>query len=161
TRPRHARARGPRGPAPGRRGWCRGRSSSPGYRTVRCPNYLDSPGGKMRTVNYAMGIDVGTTNVKAALVSEDGTLIASAHRPLTMVRTDGNFEQDADAMWAQLVSAVSEVTAAHPSEAAAVVTLGICSQYSSIVAVDERAQPVAPILMWQDQRGTEHCFDIM
>jgi xylulokinase len=111
--------------------------------------------------SYAIGIDVGTTNVKAALVGTDGTLVGSAHRPLTTIKADGNFEQDADTMWAQLVSAVAELTAAHPNEAGAVVTLGICTQYSSIVAVDEHAHPVAPILMWQDQRGTEHSFDIM
>jgi xylulokinase len=39
--------------------------------------------------------------------------------------------------------------------------LGICTQYGSIVPVDAHARPVAPILMWQDERGADHCFEIM
>jgi xylulokinase len=39
--------------------------------------------------------------------------------------------------------------------------MSVCSQYSSIVPIDAGAKPVAPMLMWQDQRGTDHSFDIM
>src|SRR2546421_540225 len=112
-------------------------------------------------MSCAIGVDVGTTNVKAALVADDGRLVASAHRPLTTAKQGEIAEQDAEAMWAQFADAVRELTAAHPREAADVAALGVCTQYSSIVAVDERGHPVAPMLMWQDQRGTDHCFDIM
>src|SRR6185436_15090446 len=83
---------------------------------------------------HAIGVDVGTTNVKAALVADDGTLLASAHRPLHTQKKGEVAEQDADAMWAQLADAVRELTAAHPAEAAAVGAFGVCTQYSSIVA---------------------------
>ena len=39
--------------------------------------------------------------------------------------------------------------------------LGVCSQYSSIVPIDAQARPLTPMLMWQDQRGTDRCIDIM
>jgi xylulokinase len=110
---------------------------------------------------YALGIDVGTTNVKVALVGHDGTTAGSAQRALTITRAGEVAEQDADAMWAALVEAVHEVTAAHPDEARAVSAVGVCSQYSSIVPIDARARPLAPMLMWQDTRGTDHCFEIM
>jgi xylulokinase len=109
----------------------------------------------------AVGVDVGTTNVKAALVADDGTLIASAHRSLTTSKHGDVAEQDADALWAHLVAAVRELTAAHPQEAAAVTAFGVCTQYSSIVAIDDKGIPVAPMVMWQDQRGTDHCFEIL
>ncbi len=112
-------------------------------------------------MSYAIGVDVGTTNVKAALVADDGTLLASAHRPLHTEKRGEVAEQDADTMWARLADAVRELTAVHPAEAAAVAAFGVCTQYSSIVAIDEKGLPVAPMLMWQDQRGTDHCFDIM
>jgi xylulokinase len=116
-------------------------------------------------MTWAIGVDVGTTNVKAALVAADGTLVASAQRPLE-TRREGRgdatvAEQDADAMWAQLVDAVRELTAAEPEAAAGVVALGICSQYSSVVPVDAATRPLAPMLMWQDRRGTERCFEIL
>jgi xylulokinase len=58
-------------------------------------------------------------------------------------------------MWSQVVDAVREVATDD------VVAVGVCTQYSSVVPVDGRGKPVGPILMWQDQRGTDHCFDIM
>jgi xylulokinase len=110
---------------------------------------------------YALGIDVGTTNVKVALVAPDGTTAASSQRALTMHRSSEVAEQDADAMWGTLVVAVHDVIAAHPDGAAAVSAVGVCSQYSSIVPIDADARPLAPMLMWQDTRGTERCFEIM
>ena len=103
----------------------------------------------------ALGIDVGTTNVKAALVADDGTLLASAHRPLVTMRAGDTAEQDAEAMWSQVVDAIREVNVT-PVDA-----IGVCTQYSSIVPVGDDARPVAPMYMWQDQRGTDHCFEIM
>ncbi len=109
----------------------------------------------------ALGIDVGTTNVKVALVTGDGTTVAGAQRPLAMTRVGDIAEQDAELTWSELVAAVHEVTAAHPDEAAGVVAIGVCSQYSSVVPIDGSARPVAPMLMWQDHRGTDRSFEIM
>jgi xylulokinase len=115
----------------------------------------------MGAVSWAIGIDIGTTNVKVALAAADGTLVASAHRPLTTTRDGDIAEQDADVTWHQLVEAVREITDAHPTEAAGVVAVGVCTQYSSVVPIDAAGLPLSPMLMWQDQRGTDHCFDIM
>jgi xylulokinase len=110
---------------------------------------------------HALGIDVGTTNVKVALVAADGTTNGSAHRALTVIRAGERAEQDADEMWAALVDAVREVVSAHPREARDVQAVGVCSQYSSIVPIDDRARPLTPMLMWQDLRGTDHALEIM
>jgi xylulokinase len=112
-------------------------------------------------MTHALGIDVGTTNVKVALVDGGGTTVASAARPLTITRTGEHAEQDAEATWNTLVDVVREVTAAHPSESAGVGAIGVCSQYSSIVPVDANVRPVSPMLMWQDARGSDESFAIM
>jgi xylulokinase len=109
----------------------------------------------------AIGIDVGTTNLKVALVRDDASTVGSGQRALAIERGPDTAEQDAALMWDQLVDAVAEVTAAHPAEAREVAAVAVCSQYSSIVPVDAEARPVAPMLMWQDQRGTDHSFEIM
>ena len=108
-----------------------------------------------------LGVDVGTTNLKVALVRDDGTVVGGAERALAVERGPDTATQDAGAMWDQLVSAVRELTGAHPGAAAEVVAMSVCSQYSSIVPIDVRGEPVAPMLMWQDQRGTDESFEIM
>src|SRR5262249_9719494 len=124
-----------------------------------------APTGKdglpMASTASALGIDVGTTNVKVALVRDDGTTAAGAQRPLPMTRKEGVAEQDASAVWTALAEAVREVTAAAPDVARAATAVGVCSQYSSVVPIDEHAQPVAPMVMWQDTRGTDHSLEIM
>ncbi len=109
----------------------------------------------------ALGIDVGTTNVKVALVNADGATVASAQRMLVLNRAGGLAEQDAQVTWETLVEAVREITLAYPRTAAEVTCVGVCSQYSSIVAIDAQARPLMPMLMWQDKRGTDQSFEIM
>ena len=109
----------------------------------------------------AIGIDVGTTNLKVVLVTDDARTIGSTQRALTLVRGTETAEQDAVELWDRLVDAIRELTAAHPEHATDVVALEVCSQYSSIVPIDAHGEPVAPMLMWQDQRGTDRSFAIM
>ncbi len=115
----------------------------------------------IRGMGNALGIDVGTTNVKVALVRDDGTTIAGAQRPLPMDRSGEIAEQDAGALWDALADAVRELTAADPGAARAVESIGVCSQYSSIVPIDAEGRPLIPMLMWQDQRGTDRSWEIM
>src|SRR3954447_3195138 len=112
---------------------------------------------KMRGMTRALGVDIGTTNVKVALVEADGTPVAAASRPLTFVLAGDTAEQDTESVWETLGEAIRAVTAGQSG----VDTVGICSQYSSIVPLDADAKPVAPMLMWQDLRGTDHSFEVM
>src|SRR5687768_55752 len=115
----------------------------------------------MSAVTAALGIDVGTTNVKAALVGADGTVHATASRNL-VADVDGiRAELDADAQWRAVVDAVRECTAAAPEAAAQVVAVGVDSQYSSIVPVDAQGTPVAPMRLWSDRRGTERSYEVL
>jgi xylulokinase len=103
----------------------------------------------------AVGIDVGSTNVKGVRVDETGTLVASAERPLATRRDGDVVEQDAEAVWDAVRTIVTEVADG------SVEAIGVCSQYSSIVPVGTDMVPVAPMAMYDDQRGTDHSWAIM
>jgi len=110
---------------------------------------------------HAIGIDVGSTNVKVALVDGLGGLVASAGRPLHTMTSGDAVEQDSDAIWTAVVDATSEVTAAAPAAARQVGTIGVCSQYSSIVPVGDDGAALAPLAMYLDSRGAAACWDIL
>lgn len=103
----------------------------------------------------AVGLDLGTTAIKAGLLSAGGELggIVSQHAPVINAR-GGRYESDAIA-YAEAAEAVLAVclaqTDAHPP-------LGLCSQRSSFL-IWERAsgQPVTPLISWQDDRGAASC----
>lgn len=105
----------------------------------------------------ALGVDVGSTNVKVVRIDPDGEPAAWTSRPLATHRDGDEAEQDPEVLWHAVQDAVAEVTAG----AVPVVAVGVCSQYSSIVPVDAGGRPVGPLVMWWDQRGTDRCWAIM
>jgi xylulokinase len=110
---------------------------------------------------HALGIDIGSTNVKVAIVAQDATIVAAAARPLSTVTVGEVAEQDAVAMWDAVVAATAEVTAAAPVEAGDVATIGVASQYSSTIPTGPTGEPVGPAVMYFDTRGSDHCWAIM
>lgn len=118
-------------------------------------------GANNETMSAALGLDVGSTNVKAVLVAADGRPVGRSQRTLHTERRGAAVEQDASDLWTRTVEAVAELTANHPEVAAQVGAIGVCSQYSSIVPVDGDAEPVGPMIMWSDHRGTDHSVAIM
>jgi len=112
-------------------------------------------------MSAALGLDVGSTNVKAVLIDPDGTVVACAQRSLQTTRLGSAVEQDANDLWTHVSDAINELTSAHPNVASEVGAIGVCSQYSSIVPVNAAVEPVGPMVMWSDHRGTDHSWDIM
>lgn len=112
-----------------------------------------------------VGIDVGSTNVKAVLLDQHLSPVAVATRPLTWKRSGPSAEQDAEHLWQAVVDALASLAgdarAAGVDGLSDVGTVGVCSQYSSIVPVDERNLPVAPMRLYLDQRGSHHCLAIL
>jgi glycerol kinase len=101
-----------------------------------------------------LGIDEGTTGVKAALFDE-------RLRPLREARRDkvnrhpraGWVEQDGEEVLSAVVEAVAELLEDAPGE---VVACGLDHQGESVLAWDaETGTPLTPIVVWQDKRSQE------
>lgn len=112
-------------------------------------------------MTHALGIDVGTTNAKIALVDDRGTLVASATRPIITTRDAERAEQQPAQIWQAVVDGIHEVIAAAPGAAADIAHIGIDSQYSSTVPVDAQGNALGPLIMWLDARGADHCLEIL
>jgi glycerol kinase len=99
-----------------------------------------------------LGIDEGTTAVKAALFEADLTPLAAARRPVaTSHPAAGLVEQDAEEVLAAVVAAVAEVLGA--AGRGRRVIAGLAHQGESVLAWDARdGRPLTPIVTWQDKR---------
>ncbi|MHB1712854.1 MAG: FGGY family carbohydrate kinase, partial [Acidimicrobiales bacterium] len=111
-----------------------------------------------------VGIDIGTTSVKAVAVSEDGEVLARARVPHRIIHTSAhNMEHDALAAWRRgplkAYSAVSDMVVGPDSEPAVPTNspyiAGICvaGMVPSLTAVDRRGMPRTPGLLYGDIRG--------
>src|SRR3954465_13363968 len=109
----------------------------------------------------AIGIDIGSSNVKIVWVDGHGATRGEAVRPLAWHRAGAVAEQDADALWAGVLDALGELSALLAGGLTQGGAVGLCGQFSSIVPVDATGRPLAPMRLYLDQRGTGHCFAIL
>jgi len=108
-----------------------------------------------------IGIDVGTTAVKAILVDEAQTLLASASvsHP-TLSPAHGVREQDPDGWIKAVEAALAEVRNAAPEPYRRVEAIGLSGQMHSLVTLDKDRRPLRNAILWNDGRGAEECAEL-
>jgi sugar (pentulose or hexulose) kinase len=102
-----------------------------------------------------IGLDAGTSVIKATAFTEAGEVVAVASRPTrTAVPAPGRTEQDLEAIVAAVGEVVREVAAAAASGGRpAPDLLGITAQGDGLWLLDERGRPVRPAILWSDARA--------
>jgi len=103
-------------------------------------------------MTHFIGIDIGTTAVKAALFDADGHPIESLREAYPTQRPDGGIVEQDPADWWRLVDGALR-RFARRTEAAAVAAIGITSQANTHVFADENGTALAPAIVWQDGRS--------
>jgi len=98
------------------------------------------------------GVDVGTTSVKAVLITAEGTEVAHGRAPTRWTTTAYGTESDPQAIVDTARRALAEALAAVPG--ARVSSLGLASMAESGVLVGSGDSPVAPVIAWHDSRDT-------
>lgn len=98
-----------------------------------------------------IGIDVGTTAIKALLIDASGQRLAEFSRPVAMARSaQGLAEQNADDWYDGVLAALSAFADGH--DLSGLAGIGICSQVNTHVFVDGAGQALRPAFTWQDTR---------
>lgn len=99
-----------------------------------------------------VGIDVGTTSVKAVAADGDGRVLARARVPHPLgVPSPTRLEHDIDLAWRGGVEAAfAEVTAALPDD---VLAVQVAAMVPSLGALDRDGRAVGPGLLYGDERG--------
>jgi len=102
-----------------------------------------------------LGLDLGTTNIKALLVDDEGRIIARGARPVALEHTpDGGIEQDLETIWLATLEAIREAgRSAAGAGLAAVRAVGISSQGGAIQVRTPDGRCLGPVISWMDPRG--------
>lgn len=111
---------------------------------------------------YVLALDLGSSGLKTAIVSEHGEVVARAYEAYDIIRLpNGGAEQDAELWWQLCMKSARQVIAAAkvPAEQIA----GICcdSQYFLTVPVNEYAEPIMNAVSWMDTRGGKYNRELM
>ena len=106
--------------------------------------------------DHYLGIDVGTTAVKAMVVGEDGAIAGEAESTLEVsVPSPGWSEQHPGDWWNGTIEAVRASMAS--AGAQGVRAVGLSGQMHSSVLLDGDSQVVRPAILWNDVRTSAQC----
>ena len=102
-----------------------------------------------------LGLDIGTTAVKAGLFADDGSLLAAAREEYRLLTpAPDRAELDPERYWEATGSAVRRVVAAAGVDRFSVATIAVSSQGETVIPVAADGQPIGPALVWLDNRAT-------
>ncbi|MDP8917913.1 MAG: xylulokinase [Pseudomonadota bacterium] len=103
---------------------------------------------------HYLGIDVGTSAVKAILVDERQAAVAEADMPLQVSRPQDLWsEQDPEAWWQAVQHAIEQLRTENPAALADVRGIGLSGQMHGAVLLDDAGRPLRPAILWNDGRS--------
>ncbi|MDD4461297.1 MAG: gluconokinase [Eubacteriales bacterium] len=111
--------------------------------------------------NYYLGIDLGTSSVRAVLFNHDGQPVHAEQRetPL-MTETAATAELDPDLIFDQLIEVVSQSTRFAREHNHHIRAIGWSTQLHSLMAVDKSGRPLTRLMTWADSRANDQADEI-
>ena len=109
---------------------------------------------------YLIGIDVGTSSIKASIVDAlTGQTMSSAHSPAEEMTVSalqpGWAEQHPDMWWEHTVKSIKSALQKTTINSTEVAAIGISYQMHGLVMVDKDHKPLRPSIIWCDSRAVE------
>jgi xylulokinase len=106
-----------------------------------------------------IGIDVGTSSIKALLVDENGKVLASSN-PEYPFQTPAPLqaETDPEVWWDATCRALRELVG--KTDASSIAGVGLTGQMHGLVLLDNKGNPLRPCIMWNDQRSFKECEEM-
>jgi xylulokinase len=105
-----------------------------------------------------LGLDAGTSAVKAILVDRDQRVVAQASRSYPISRPEpGWSEQDPRHWIAAVEDAITALRDEQPAAVGAVEAIGLSGQMHSAVLLGADMAVLRPVMLWNDARGREEC----
>ena len=112
-------------------------------------------------MRYVLGIDLGTSAVKAALYDENCRKVCDAGKeyPLSCPQ-NGWAEQNAEDWYRAAAACIRQAIAQSGVRPQDIVSVGLSGQMNGIVLLDKNGAPLRPAILWCDQRGAQECEEI-
>lgn len=109
------------------------------------------------TDKHILAIDNGTQSVRALIFDLQGQLIAKKRVPIQPYYSvkSGWAEQDPNVFWQGVCQACQALWEMEGVDKASIVGVGLTTQRSTVINLDEHQQPLRPAIVWLDQRRTE------
>ena len=103
-----------------------------------------------------LGLDIGTSSVKAVLIDDEQNVVGSATADLDVSRPHtGWSEQDPESWWAATEGVFDGLARDHRAAMSAVNGIGLSGQMHGATLLDASDRPLRPCILWNDVRSAE------
>ncbi len=101
-----------------------------------------------------LGIDLGTTAIKAALFDDSGRRIGASTREYALLTPSPQVvEQEVGVYWQAFKDALAEVLAGSGVQPRSIRALGISAQGETLITLDRQGRALGPAIVWMDNRA--------
>ena len=101
-----------------------------------------------------LGLDLGTSSVKAMLIDGEQKVVGVGHAGLTVQRPHPGWSEQAPGDWLRATEeAVAALKASHPNELAAVKGIGLSGHMHGATLIDAKDRVLRPCILWNDTRS--------
>ncbi len=108
-----------------------------------------------------IGIDLGTSGVKAVLVDDDQQIVAQATEGLDVAAPQPLWSEQDPADWWQACNGVmATLRAGHAKEVGAVRGIGLSGQMHGATLLDQDDRVLRPCILWNDGRSGPQCEEL-
>ena len=113
-------------------------------------------------MTYILAVDQSTQSTKVMIFNRDAGLIDSASKAHDQIfPTPGWVEHDADQIYENLLTAMSELKAKNTAAFAQAACLSVTNQRETIVVFEKgNGKPLSNAIVWQDRRGEAFCAEL-
>ncbi|MEK1890390.1 MAG: xylulokinase [Phyllobacterium sp.] len=109
-----------------------------------------------------LGIDVGTSSVKAVLIDGNQNVIAEASSPVEVLRPRPMWsEQNPEGWWIAAQEAVAHVREVAPQDFLELEAIGLSGQQHSATLLDRHGCVLRPAILWNDGRCGRECAELL
>ncbi len=112
-------------------------------------------------MSYVIGIDLGTSAVKALLVTKSGEVAAEASRAYPLFHEHSGWSEQRPDDWVEAtIEALKELSTAQGIDASAIEGISFSGQMHGLVLLNGEGRPVRNAILWNDTRTTAECREI-
>ena len=107
-----------------------------------------------------LGLDIGTSGVKAVLIHRDGQVLHQATRDYPISNPHPLWsEQNPEHWWQAMIAAIGDL-AAQGADLRAVQALGLAGQMHGATLLDQQGRVLRPCILWNDGRSHAECQEL-
>lgn len=108
-----------------------------------------------------LGIDLGTSEVKALVLDENNNIVVTHNAPLTIQRPHPHWsEQSPQAWWEATEYLMTTLREKCGDHWGAIKAIGLSGQMHGAVLMDNMGETIRPAILWNDTRSAQECVEL-